>query len=158
MLSITKDPLWPFSPTGAEACPPSLDWQAVAAKHTEKREYSKNTTVSLCQTSLKSVSIQKTRRKKWNQTKTMQWKAWSSGAPPTDETLTAGMVAFEGVPSSWRGDWLTWVTLLPNIHGGEKAYEGQGWVGKGDRRVKPRNKRQPGRPRLPWTAARTRGC
>ena len=29
---------------------------------------------------------------------------------------------------------------------------------KWDRRVKPRNRRQPGRPRLPWTAARTTGC
>ena len=29
---------------------------------------------------------------------------------------------------------------------------------RGDRRVKPRNRRQPGRPRLPWTAARTTGC
>ena len=32
-------------------------------------------------------------------------------------------------------------------------------MGKGvDRRVKPRNGRQPGRPRLPWTAAGTTGC
>ena len=29
---------------------------------------------------------------------------------------------------------------------------------KGDRRVKPRNRRQPERPRLPWTAARTTEC
>ena len=28
----------------------------------------------------------------------------------------------------------------------------------GDRRVRPRNRRQPGRPRLPWTAARTKDC
>ena len=48
--------------------------------------------------------------------------------------------------------------LLLNIHGGEKAYYGRGRVGKGDRRVKPRNRRQPGRPRLPGTAARTTGC
>ena len=32
--------------------------------------------------------------------------------------------------------------------------DGDEWE-KGDRRVKPRNRRQPGRPRLPWTAART---
>ena len=35
--------------------------------------------------------------------------------------------------------------------------DGDKWE-KGDRRVKPRNRRQPGRPRLPWTAARTTGC
>ena len=35
--------------------------------------------------------------------------------------------------------------------------DGDEWE-KGDRRVKPRNRRQPGRPRLPWTAARTTGC
>ena len=33
--------------------------------------------------------------------------------------------------------------------------DGDEWE-KGDRRVKPRNRRQPGRPRLPWTAARTK--
>ena len=32
--------------------------------------------------------------------------------------------------------------------------DGDEWE-KGDRRAKPRNRRQPGRPRLPWTAART---
>ena len=31
--------------------------------------------------------------------------------------------------------------------------DGDEWE-KGDRRVRPRNRRQPGRPRLPWTAAR----
>ena len=37
--------------------------------------------------------------------------------------------------------------------------DGDEWE-KEDRRVKPRNRRQPGRPRLPWTAARTvtTGC
>ena len=35
--------------------------------------------------------------------------------------------------------------------------DGDEWE-KGDRRVKPRNRRQPGRPRLPWTAARTTEC
>ena len=35
--------------------------------------------------------------------------------------------------------------------------DGDEWE-KGDRRVKPRNRRQPGRPRLPRTAARTTGC
>ena len=30
--------------------------------------------------------------------------------------------------------------------------------GKGERRVKPQNSRQPGRPRLPYTAARTTKC
>ena len=30
--------------------------------------------------------------------------------------------------------------------------------GKGKRRVKPRDRHQPGRPRLPWIAARTMGC
>ena len=35
--------------------------------------------------------------------------------------------------------------------------DGDEWEKK-DRRVKPRNRRQPGRPRLLWTAARTTGC
>ena len=34
---------------------------------------------------------------------------------------------------------------------------GDEWEKK-DRRVKPRNRRHPGRPRLPRTAARTTGC
>ena len=43
-------------------------------------------------------------------------------------------------------------TLLLKVHGGEKAFWGRGRVEKkGDRRVKPRNRRQPGKPRLPWT-------
>ena len=42
-------------------------------------------------------------------------------------------------------DWF----LLLNIHVGKKAYWGQGWVEKGDRRVKPWNRCQPERPRLP---------
>ena len=37
-------------------------------------------------------------------------------------------------------------------------WERGGGGGGGDRRVKPRNRRQPGRPRLPWTAARTTKC
>ena len=48
--------------------------------------------------------------------------------------------------------------LLLNVHGSEKACYGRGRVGKGDRRVKPQNRRQPRIPRLPWTAARTTGC
>ena len=35
--------------------------------------------------------------------------------------------------------------------------DGDEWE-KGDRRVKPRNRRKPGQPRLPWTAARTSKC
>ena len=35
--------------------------------------------------------------------------------------------------------------------------DGDEWE-KGDRRVKPQNRRQPGRPGLLWTAARTTGC
>ena len=35
--------------------------------------------------------------------------------------------------------------------------DGDEWE-KGDKRVKPWNRRQPGRPRLPWTAARTTKC
>ena len=38
----------------------------------------------------------------------------------------------------------------PNKDGDERE--------NGERRVKPRNWRQPGRPRLPWTAARTTDC
>ena len=48
--------------------------------------------------------------------------------------------------------------LLLDVHGGQKAYQGRGWVGKGDRRLKPRNRCQPGRPRLPRTAASTIRC
>ena len=35
--------------------------------------------------------------------------------------------------------------------------DGDEWE-KGNRKLKPRNRRQPGRPRLPWTAARTTKC
>ena len=47
---------------------------------------------------------------------------------------------------------------LTSTEATEKAYYGRGRVGKGDRRVKRRNRRQPGRPRLQWTAARTTEC
>ena len=48
------------------------------------------------------------------------------------------------------------VFLLLNVHGGKNIRDGDEWE-LGDRRVKPQNRRQPGRPKLPWTAARTTG-
>ena len=44
------------------------------------------------------------------------------------------------------------ICCLTSTEASRPIRDGDEWE-KGDRRVKPRNRRQPGRPRLPWTAA-----
>ena len=64
-----------------------------------------------------------------------------------------------GCRSAIRKSLTTGEFLLLNVHGGESVYyrDGDEWE-KWDIRVKPQNRRQPGRPRPPWTATRTTKC
>ena len=48
--------------------------------------------------------------------------------------------------------------LLLKVPRRREGLLGTGTSGKRGTRVKPQNRRQPGRPRLPWTAARTTKC
>ena len=49
------------------------------------------------------------------------------------------------------------VAQLTSTEASRPVRDGDEWE-KGERRVKPRDRRQPGRPRLPWTSARTTKC
>ena len=57
--------------------------------------------------------------------------------------------------NNWKADWF--FCCLTSTEARRPIRDGDEWA-SGDRRMKPRNRRQPGRPRLPWTAARTTGC
>ena len=60
-------------------------------------------------------------------------------------------------PKQCAGSWQMWrgerETCLTSTEASRPNRDGDEWE-QGDRRVKPRNRRQPGRPTLPWTAAR----
>ena len=53
--------------------------------------------------------------------------------------------------------WIVSFCCLTSTEARRPVRDGDEWE-KRDRRVRPRNRRQPGRPRLPWTAARTTKC